>query len=135
MKSIKDLTHRSIIAGPLCNQTKKQGLSDAWKIHRIGRITVSISKLAFITKVESPSKTFINTVMQYKPSTDNAATTYRQKNTSVSGLNVNVEFPHLGASPGGVVSCSFHGKALLEIKCPHKYILLPVTTSNACYRI
>ena len=125
----------------LCDQTKKQGLSDAWKIHRIGRITASISKLAFTTKVESPSKTFINTIMQYKPSTDVAATKYgkemepvafhafteyfrlHHENTSVSqtGLNVNAEFPHLGASPDGVVSCSCHGKALLEIKCPHKY--------------
>ena len=33
----------------LCDQTKKQGLSDAWKIHRIGRITASVSKLAFKT--------------------------------------------------------------------------------------
>ena len=106
----------------LCDQTKKQGLSDAWKIHRIGRITASVSKLAFTTKVESPSKTFINTVMQYKPSTDVAATKYgkvmepvafhafteyfrlHHKNTCVSqtGLNVNAEFPHLGASPDGV---------------------------------
>ena len=108
----------------LCDQTKKQGLSDAWKIHRIGRITASISKLAFTTKVESPSKTFINTIMQYKPSTDVAATKYgkemepvafhafieyfrlNHKNTvSQTGLNVNAKFPHLGASPDGVVSC------------------------------
>ena len=91
--------------------------------------------------MESPSKTFINTIMQYKPSTDVAATKYgkemepvafhafteyfrlHHENTSVSqtGLNVNAEFPHLGASPDGVVSCSCHGKALLEIKYPHTY--------------
>ena len=50
--------------------------SDARKIRRIGRTTPSISKLAFTTKVESPSKTFINTVMQYKPPTNVAATKY-----------------------------------------------------------
>ena len=94
------------------DQTKKQGLSDAWKIHRIGRITASISKLAFTTKVESPSKTFIDIIMQYKPSTDVAACKY--------GKEMEPEFPHLGASPDGIVSWSCHGKALLEIKCPHK---------------
>ena len=124
----------------LYDQTKKQGPSDAWKMHRIGRITASISKLAFTTKVESPSKTFIDTIMQCKPSTDVAASKYgkemepvafhafteyfrlHHENTSVSqtGLNVIAEFPHLGASPDGVVSWSCHGKALLEIKCPHK---------------
>ena len=45
------------------------------------------------------------------------------ENTSVSqtGLNVNADLPHLGASPDGVLSCSCHGKTLLEIKYPHKY--------------
>ena len=125
----------------LCNQTKKQGLSDTSKIHRNGQITALISKLAFTTKVESPSKTFINTIMQCKSSTAVAATKYgkemepvvfhafteyfrlHHENASVSqaGLNVNAEFSHLGSSPDGAVSCSYHGKALLEIKCPHKY--------------
>ena len=53
--------------------------SDAWKIHRTGRIRASISNLAFTTKVESPSKTFINTIMQYTPSTDVAASKYWTK--------------------------------------------------------
>ena len=124
-----------------CDQTKKHGLLDTWKIHRIGRMTASVSKLAFTTKVKSPSKTFINTVIQYKPSTDVAATKYgkkmepvafhasteylrlRHENASVfqTVLNVNAEFPHSRATPDGTVSCSCHGKALLEIKFPHKY--------------
>ena len=69
-------SYRQVHYNNLCDQTKKQDLSDAWKIHRIGRITASISKLAFTTKVESPSKTFIDTDMQYKPSTDVVATKY-----------------------------------------------------------
>ena len=76
--------------------------------------------------MESPSKTFINTIMQYKPPTDVTATKYgkemepvafhafteyfrlHHENTSVfqTGLNANAEFPHLGAIPDGVVSCS-----------------------------
>ena len=79
--------------------------------------------------------------MQHKPSTVVAATKYGKevepvafnvftkyfrldyKNTSVSqtGFNVSVEFPHLDAIPDGVVSCSCHKKALLEIKCSLKY--------------
>ena len=79
--------------------------------------------------------------MQYKPSTDVAATKYgkeiepvafhtfteyfrlHHENTGVSqtSLNVNAAFSHLGASPDGVVSCSCHRKDLLEIKRPHKY--------------
>ena len=68
MKNIKDLTHRPIITIYAIKQRNK--------IHRIGRITPSISKLSFTAKVESPSKTFINTVMEYKPPTNVAATKY-----------------------------------------------------------
>ena len=68
----------------LYDQTKKQGPSDTWKIHRIGRITISISKLAFTTKVMPLSKTFINTAMQYKQSTDTAATKYGKDMESVA---------------------------------------------------
>ena len=90
--------------------------------------------------MEFPSTIFINTIRQYKPSSDVAATKYgkemefvafhafteyfrlHHENTTVSqtGLNVNAEFPHLGASLDGVVSCLCHGKALLEIKCFRK---------------
>ena len=36
-----------------------------------------------------------------------------------TGLHVNPSFPHLGASPDGIVSCCCCGKGLLEIKCPY----------------
>ena len=49
----------------LSNITKQQSLSLAWNIHRAGRITASSSKMAFEAKVESPSKTFFNQIMQY----------------------------------------------------------------------
>ena len=38
-----------------------------------------------------------------------------------TGLHINVKYPHLGASPDGIIVCDCHGKGLLEIKCPHKY--------------
>ena len=60
----------------LCNITKQQSLSQAWNIHRAGSITASNSKMAFETKVESPSKTFFNHVMQYASFFDVPATRY-----------------------------------------------------------
>lgn len=38
---------------------------------------------------------------------------------SITGLHVNVAFPHLGASPDGLISCSCCGEGVLEIKCPY----------------
>ena len=70
----------------LYDQKKKQGPSDAWKIARISRITTSISKLAFTTKAISLliNKTFFNTAMQYKQSTDVEATKYGNDMESVA---------------------------------------------------
>ena len=42
-----------------------------------------------------------------------------------SGLVVNPLYPHLGASPDGIISCSCCGTGLLEIKCPY--------TGNDCH--
>ena len=38
-----------------------------------------------------------------------------------AGLTVNPKYPHLGASPDGMVSCVCCGSGLLEIKCPYKH--------------
>ena len=38
-----------------------------------------------------------------------------------AGLFINPDFPHLGASPDGLISCKCCGEGLLEIKCPYKY--------------
>ena len=40
---------------------------------------------------------------------------------SLSGLVVNPDFPYLGASPDGFVSCSCCNEGVIEIKCPFKY--------------
>ena len=36
------------------------------------------------------------------------------------GLIIDKEFPCLAASPDGVVTCTCHGKKLVEIKCSYK---------------
>ena len=60
----------------LRNITKQQSFPHAWNIHGAGRITASSSKMAFGVKVESPSKTFFNQVMQYGSFFDVPATRY-----------------------------------------------------------
>ena len=36
-------------------------------------------------------------------------------------LTVHPDYPHLGASPDGLISCSCCGDGLVEIKCPYKH--------------
>ena len=36
-----------------------------------------------------------------------------------SGLVLNLDWPHLGASPDGVVNCACCGKGVVEVKCPY----------------
>ena len=38
-----------------------------------------------------------------------------------TGFHVRVDYPFLGASPDGIVSCDCHDQKLLKIKCPSKY--------------
>ena len=38
-----------------------------------------------------------------------------------TGLHINAKYPHLGASPDGIIVCDCHGKGLLKIKHSHKY--------------
>ena len=40
---------------------------------------------------------------------------------TVHGLHINPSFPHLGASPDGVVQCECCGNGVLEITCPYMY--------------
>ncbi len=35
------------------------------------------------------------------------------------GLQINPQYPHLAASPDGLVSCDCCGNGVIEIKCPY----------------
>ena len=37
------------------------------------------------------------------------------------GFVISPQWPHLGASPDGVVSCTCHGKGVIELKCPYSH--------------
>ena len=45
-----------------------------------------------------------------------AHTSFKVEST---GLHINPEYPHLGASPNGLTSCTCCGDGILEIKCPY----------------
>ena len=122
----------------LCQVTKEQAASPTWMIHRAGRVTASICYR--VSKMKD-SKSLIDSIMQYKPSFTSRYTEYgksmekkskeafiREQSGlhekfifSESGLVVNADNSHLGASPDGLVSCACHGRAVLEIKCPYRY--------------
>lgn len=44
---------------------------------------------------------------------------HEEFNLELSGLRVNPQYPHLGASADGVVSCRCCGAGVVEIKCPY----------------
>ena len=41
---------------------------------------------------------------------------------SSCGLMIHSQFPHMGATPDGVVHCECCGKGVLEIKCPYSCV-------------
>ena len=118
--------------------TEKQALSNAWLTHRAGRITASVCHQVAHMR---DSKSLIRQIMQYNPPFQSKYTEYgkdmepRARTTFLmdqsqlhndlhvkeTGLTINADFPCLGATPDGIVTCSCHGKAVLEIKCPFTY--------------
>ena len=56
---------------------------------------------------------------------------HRDLDIDNTGLHINPKFPHLGASPDGLLSCSCCGKGVLEIKCP--FSVRNSTPCNATY--
>ena len=122
--------------------TRLQSQSKLWFDHRVGRITAS--KFAAISKasLNPPPASLVKEVMGENKNlkgvpaldwgTKNEATAREEylkgaKEMHVSfkyrstGLHVSVQYPHLGATPDGLVECECCGPGLIEIKCPFKY--------------
>ena len=117
--------------------TRQQADNPIWQGHRAGRATASNAHEIARMK-DSPS--LVKKVMQYTSFTSKS-THYGSKYeseaiqyfkqlesskhkgfcVSPSGLIVDCNEPCLGASPDGFVTCSCHGKSVLEVKCPLKY--------------
>ena len=123
--------------------TRQQSHSLLWYDQRAGRITASMfGKVARATP-DSPPNSLIDTLMQKSrfnsakvPALQWGLSKEVQARTDYivaakgqhvnleyfnSGLHVNPSFPHLGATPDGIVSCECCGKGLIEIKCPFSY--------------
>lgn len=113
-------------------------------IWRQGRITASMFHAVSRTPLASPAASVVNRIVD-KGSTkrsfappplqwgidheDNARNVYvelvkddhSEFACSPAGLFVNPDYPHLGASPDGVIECNCCGTGLSEVKCPFKY--------------
>jgi len=121
--------------------TQKQSQTSVWHKHRIARITAS-KMHRFLTLKESTDRTkAVNEILEPRPFTsdgtdygisneEKARKTYTKFQRALhgesfvcntSGLMLNKKFPHLGASPDGLVECACCGKGCLEIKCMQTY--------------
>ena len=123
--------------------TRNQNGCLEWFEHRVGRITASTCYAATHTNVKCPSESLVKQICstQYnnmvkvpalewgKNNEDVACKAYSKQQTyshpgfncSAIGLVINPQYPHLGASPDGRISCDCCGMGILEIKCPYKY--------------
>ena len=137
--------------------TRNQSSSRLWYVYRAGRVTASRMKQACRTDPALPAKSLLKSICYleaYKFATE--ATQWgcthepaaREQNIKVrqeshagvsvvkTGLVINPEWPHLGASPDGIVHCSCCGKGALEIKCPYchcdKDIEVNATSNKTC---
>ena len=120
-------------------ETRKQYGCKLWFTYRAGRITASRMKAACHTDPNNPSKSLIKAICypeayrfvssatawgcsHEKSARDMYIETMKDRHSSFavteSGLVLNCQWPYLGASPDGVVSCDCCGRGVLEIKCP-----------------
>ena len=128
-------------ANYLEESTRLQAESLLWYEHRTGRITASVFGSVVRTSILSPSITLVNKILQKsKPvkvpslqwGISNESTArkayielvqeqHENYELNLCGLHINPAYPHLGATPDGLISCDCCGKGVVEIKCPFKH--------------
>ena len=122
--------------------TRRQSKCSLWFEYRKGRLTASNFHEICHTNSDSISNiSLVKKILHYTPVTTSAAMkwgvlhksdaiqdyfnvlnkthtnfVYRQ-----SGLVISTEFPYLGASPDGFVSCDCCTNGLVEVKCPYSF--------------
>lgn len=119
--------------------TQLQRDSELWEAQRRGRITASSFHDVYVLRDTTSTKSLCKRLLMPKSlshivavkwgidNEDEARQQYMQEMFSShesfccksSGLVVNPLYPHLGASPDGIISCICCGTGLLEIKCPY----------------
>uniref|UniRef100_A0A672J7X2 YqaJ viral recombinase domain-containing protein n=1 Tax=Salarias fasciatus TaxID=181472 RepID=A0A672J7X2_SALFA len=133
--------------------TRKQNKSSTWHQYRAGRVTASNMHSVYVSSLDKPSQSVVNSVCYPKNTTNSSSAIewgrqnenharemYRlQSNRHHSGSEVtqcgffiNPKFPEVGASPDGLVQCNCCGRGCIEIKCSYKY--RDLTVSEACSR-
>ena len=147
------------MASRLEAETRSQHKSKMWFRFRAGRVTASKMKAACHTDVANPSISLLNSICYPEVfSFSSKQTSWGNKHekdginlykkmmelnhanfvVQLSGLVINPEYPFLGASPDGIVSCDCCGIGLVEIKCPyshrHKPIELATEDSTFCWK-
>lgn len=131
--------------------TKKQVKSKIWMQQRSGRITASKFYAVCHTSIEKPSVSLVSQICDPAGHTfTTEATSWgssEEKNAiaqycntclkshdnykiTESGFRVNPEYPYIGATPDGLISCSCCGEGIIEVKCPFKQKHIKVT--DAC---
>ena len=121
-------------------ETRKQSNCKLWFKYRAGRITASKMKSVCRTDPASPSQSLVKSicypeVYRFKSKATDWGCKHEQTardsyfsemkkshdgfQVSESGLVLNSQWPHLGASPDGIISCDCCGIGVLEIKCPY----------------
>ena len=153
---LNDIQFTKEEAAFLEKSTKQQSNSSLWYDHRKGRITASVfGRVARCAERTYPTS-LIKNIMQYtsispsipalnwgRKNEHRARVAYintmknQHRNFSVakSGLCLHSEYPHLGATPDGFVSCDCCREGLVEIKCPYKYcdVVLSSINDNSFY--
>lgn len=126
--------------------TRGQSDNKDWYRYRAGRVTASRLKDVCCTDSEKPSMSLLKGICYPLESRFKShATEWGIKNEPVAlckykqsvadhcevsveqcGFVVNPDFPFMGASPDGLVSCKCCGKGVVEIKCPYSTRLFTV---------
>ena len=119
--------------------TRAQSGSRIWFTQRAARVTASRMYDVCHTSLSAPAHSLVRSIC-YPAVFSSAATDWgtRQEgparirymnamvdeheelSVSTSGFVINKDWPFIGASPDGVVSCKCCGTGVLEIKCPYK---------------
>lgn len=124
----------------LAKATQLQSQSSFWWEYKKGLLTSSRFLAISRTSIFKPAKSLVSEILFHKQLTskvpalswgitneEKARSSYNNISLhkhsdfvlSCTGLHINPRFPHLGASPDGLISCSCCGNGVLEIKCPY----------------
>ena len=120
--------------------TRGQSHSKLWYQYRAGHITASKFKNAVHTDMAHPSQSLIKQICypgSFKFKTQSTCWGLEHEKQAIadycahnkdshscltftkSGLVINSAYPHLGATPDGIVQCMCCGKGVVEVKCPY----------------